>query len=88
MPEVKVVGKYHFRKENGKKVRYKVGETFDATDREVKSFKGRLKVLDTPTAKEKAKPGPKAGAKQGAKQGDGGNSGENQGNEKDGEKDS
>lgn len=76
MPQVKVIGKYHFRKENGKKVRYGVGETFNATDREVKSFKGRLKVLDTPS---KAKPGPKKGDKQSAKKAEG---------EEDGEKDS
>lgn len=47
MPLVKVVTKYHVRKEKGAKVRYAKGDTFQASDRELASFKGRLGRVET-----------------------------------------
>lgn len=73
MPLVKVTAKYHVRKEKGAKVRYAKGDTFQASDRELASFKGRLERVETDAdraATTEAKATKAKTAKEGNKDGD------------------
>ena len=62
MPKVKVTRRSHTRVERSpggrKNVRYNVGDTFTATDRELKAFSDRLEKVGGAETAEPAKPAP------------------------------
>lgn len=56
MPRARVTQRHHNRRENGKKRRYEVGDTFQASESEMKAFSDRLEAAPEPVAEKPSKP--------------------------------